>query len=356
MKIAALIPAYNPDQKLIAYVNELCNSFFECIIIVNDGSDESCQNIFDACAGYDKCIILNNPKNMGKGYSLKTGMKYFQKNLADFDGVVTCDADGQHLPCDTMKIAETLYINKDSLIIGCRDFSKSNIPARSSFGNKITSQIFKLLYRQNISDTQTGLRGIPSSLISFMLGVSGNRFEYETNVLISCFNNKIEIKQVPISTIYINDNSSSHFRAVVDSVKIYWVIFREYIVYALSAILSFCVDISIYNFLIRITSLSINPYGIYISSLCARFVSCIFNFTVNKTLVFKSKEKPSLSAVKYFLTVILVIFISSNMVKLTSIAFNIPQSNTYLVKMIVDCLLFCLTFFVEKTWVFKRNK
>lgn len=279
-------------------------------------------------------------------------MKYIYENFENYDLVITCDSDGQHTKEDVIKIAGTMGDNK-SLVLGVRDFSLGDIPARSSFGNKLTSKIFKFLYKRDIKDTQTGLRGIPASLVPFMLKIKGDRFEYETNMLIACFKNNTGIIQTPIKTIYIQNNKSSHFNPVVDSAKIYYAIFKEQVTYVLSAFLSFVLDISCYTAFIRLTPMAHSKYGIYLASLAARFISCIFNFSLNKKYVFGHSGNRFKAAAKYFLTVLLVILVSSNMVKLLSVVLAVPQRNTNIIKLAVDGLLFCLTFIIEKKWVFK---
>lgn len=353
MKIVILIPSYNPDSKLTKYVSELSQSYVDKILVIDDGSGKEYQDIFDECKGFEKCHIISYDKNMGKGFALKTGMKYYMDNFADYDGVLTCDSDGQHLQNDTLKIADEIIKNKNALVLGVRDFNRADIPWRSKFGNTLTSNIFRLLFHEKIVDTQTGLRGIPTKLIPFMLGIKGNRFEYETNVLVNCFNSNIQIVQTPICTVYIDGNSSSHFNAVVDSAKIYWVIFREYILYASSAVVCFLIDIILYSLIVRLGIIGSSAYGIYIASYSSRIISSVCNFGINKSIVFKSDTNMFKAALKYALTVLLIITISSNAVKLISVMLSIPVKNTPIIKICVDTVLFCLTYIIEKYWVLK---
>lgn len=354
MNIIILIPAYHPDDKLIEYVSQLNESYVKHIIVVNDGSGTEYQDIFDKCEKHDKCKVISYENNMGKGFALKTGLKYCMDNFSDYDGVITCDADGQHLLEDTLKITDQLVANKNSLVLGVRDFTLQNIPWRSRFGNTLTSSIFKFVFHKDISDTQTGLRGIPANLVPFMIDIKGDRFEYETNVLVNCFNNSISILQIPISTVYIDDNGSSHFNAVVDSAKIYWVIFRQYILYALSAITSFLIDISSYSLIIGAVFVRSSSYGIYIASYFSRTISSIANYMMNRRIVFNSKDNVCKSALKYAATVLLVITVSSNLVKLFSTLLSVPLEHTPIIKVCVDVFLFCITYMIEKHWVFKR--
>ena len=216
MRVVPIIPSLNPDDKLIKLVNELKKSFKD-IIIVNDGSESN--DIFNKING---CIILTHDVNKGKGAALKTAFNYYLDNLSNKNaGVVCLDADGQHLPTDAISMSNILE-KEDKFIIGTRLFNTKTTPLRNKLGNRITSRVFKWIYKVYIKDTQTGLRAIPNRLIKILKEVDGSRFEYELNVLIKLVKMKEEIIQHDIKTIYLKDsNKKSHFKVLKDSYQIY---------------------------------------------------------------------------------------------------------------------------------------
>ena len=216
--IFVLIPSYNPNESIMTeFLNELKKEF-KNILIVNDGSIN--ESYFEdlMSKGY---LVIRNHKNLGKGRALKYGFNYILNEYPNVDGVVTCDCDGQHKVADILKIAKKIKKDKDELILGVRRFKDKKIPLRSRFGNNITKFVFKTFVHLNISDTQTGLRGLNRNLMINFLGTSGERYEYETKVLIKCKQKDIKILEVPIETIYINNNETSHFNPIKDSIKIY---------------------------------------------------------------------------------------------------------------------------------------
>lgn len=225
--IAILIPSLNPDMRLIKYVEELIEIGFKKIIIVNDGSDNKYDKYFNELENIDECIILRHKENYGKGKALKTGFSYYLQNLDNFKGIITADSDGQHLSTDTLKIANTLIENQDSLILGTRNFNKKEVPFKSKYGNKITSVVFERKHKIKINDTQTGLRGIPNNFIKNIIAIDGTHFEYEMNVLIEAINKKIDIIEVPIKTVYIEKNKNSHFNPIKDAFKIYSILLSK---------------------------------------------------------------------------------------------------------------------------------
>lgn len=221
MKVVPIVPALNPDEKLIKLVDELKKEYKD-IIIVNDGSTS--DKIFKKLTG---CTILTHEVNKGKGEALKTAYNYYLDKLSKkYSGVVCLDADGQHLVSDTVKMSE-LVEKEDKFVLGTRLFNTKETPFRNKLGNRITSRVFKWIYKVYIKDTQTGLRAIPNRLIKPLMEVDGSRFEYELNVLIKLVKMKEEIVEYDIKTVYLKDsNKGSHFNVFKDSYKIYKIMFK----------------------------------------------------------------------------------------------------------------------------------
>lgn len=239
--VLILIPSFRPTEELIEYIDELIQNNYKSIVVVNDGSPTKYNEIFDNIKLKKECIVLKNEINMGKGFALRKGFEYFKEinKKNDYVGIVTVDSDGQHLVKDIYKIIEGINKYPNSLILGSRNFSKNSVPIKSKFGNKVTSITFKLFYRAKISDTQTGLRGIPLSLVDNFINIKGNRFEYETNMLIYCILNKIKIIEKTIETVYIDKNISTSFKPIHDSVIIYSTIFKAFIEYLAFSVIQF---------------------------------------------------------------------------------------------------------------------
>ena len=220
MKYIILIPAYEPDSKLLNLIKEISNKY--PVIVVNDGSNKSYQDVFSEVKKY--AHLLSYGKNMGKGYALKTGLNYIEDTYDNYI-VVTMDADGQHTLKDAMKLCDYVKEHKDTLVLGKRSFNK-NVPLRSRIGNMITRKVFKIITKNEIYDTQTGLRAFSKELIDYMINNPGNRYEYEMNVLLNLKKQNIKYHEIPIETIYLNHNKSSHFNSFKDTYKIYKEIFK----------------------------------------------------------------------------------------------------------------------------------
>ncbi|MBR3660511.1 MAG: bifunctional glycosyltransferase family 2/GtrA family protein [Bacilli bacterium] len=340
-----LIPAYNPSSKLLELVNDLKKYNFK-ILIINDGSIES-KKIFKELKNNSSCTILEYEENMGKGYALKYGFKYYLDNLVnDYQGIITTDADYQHLPKDIYKIREVM--NDDTIILGSRDFYKKEVPFPNRLGNRITSTVFKLLYGRKIFDTQTGLRGIPNKYLDICLEIPGNRFEYEMEQLIYFTNHNINIKEIPIETIYYT-KSESKFKKGIDSMKIYKVILKESFRFLVTSLLSAFLDIILFTIFIY-TFQSLGDISIFVATFMARIIADFLNFNLTKYFVFDSNEDFKKILSKYYILSFGKMAMSAILVFLINKL--IPFNKTF-IKVIVDTLIYFLSYRIQKKYIFK---
>ena len=277
-----------------------------------------------------------------------------KQEIQDFCGVVTADADGQHSPEDTKQVALSLLENPQSLILGTRDFTGTNVPKHNRMGNQITTNVIRLLYGQTIHDTQTGLRAIPVSYLEEMMRLSGNRYEFEIQVLIHAIRCKISITEVRIQTIYDDAVSESHFHVVIVSARIYGVIFGSFLKFSLSSITSAGIDIGLFTFLTEFvfTGMSLGK-SVYLATIFARVVSAIYNFLINRKVVFKSEEHLLQNLLSYFVLVVVQMFCSAELVYLGTSGLGIHQLP---VKIVVDILLFFLSYQIQQRFVFTKKR
>lgn len=211
--VTVLIPAYQPDGQLTALVGRLREAFAH-VVLVDDGSTEG-RAVFDAVRAQVDAVLVH-PANRGKGAALRTGLAWIRDHQPDAAGVVTADADGQHRVADIVRVATALADQSDGLVLGVRHFGR-HVPFRSRFGNHWTTLFFWLFTGLWIRDTQTGLRGIPRALFDRLLALRGDRYEYEMRMLVDARRHAQKPLQLPIETVYIDGNRSSHFNPLRDT-------------------------------------------------------------------------------------------------------------------------------------------
>ena len=348
--IPVVIPAYEPDERLIMFLKTLRKNSISPIILVNDGSSSVCNQIFRKA---DKLsdVVLVHKHNYGKGRALKTAFQYVLKHYPECVGVITADSDGQHtVPCLT-KIMKQMIKNPDTFILGVRNFNLRRIPWRSRLGNKLTRWLLYYITGTKFRDTQTGLRGIPRSFLKNCLTLSGDRFEFETQVLLSVAG-KLPIIEVPIKTIYDSvQNHQTHFNPLKDSIKIYRCLCYPFAKYMVSSFSSFVVDISLFSIFLCWTFNRLNAsVSIVLATVMARIISIIYNYILNYKVVFHSSCSIPQSAVRYLVLAMLQMFLSAFCT--TGLHILLPSVIVVGLKICVDIVLFLIGYFIQRKYVF----
>lgn len=289
--VVVMIPAYNPDEKFIQFLSELSEQDYRNIIVIDDGSKTDSKHLFKMAKEKYGCRLITHAINLGQGRAYKSGFNCYLTECGakgDYEstiGIIQCDCDGQHHVEDINRCAGLLRENPKKFILGIRDFSDKSIPFRSRFGNNCTNFVFKVFCRINVKDTQTGLKGIPRSLIPILMETTGERFEYASSVLLNTKKQNVEILQFSVKTIYINGNETSHFKPVLDSIRIYLLILK----YLFPFLSVFFLDIAAFSVFIKITTAIVPDNYIIISAYMARVVSCIYSFLLKKNIVYEKR-------------------------------------------------------------------
>lgn len=259
-----LIPAYNPDNELLRLVEELHKNNLK-IVVVNDGSNTKCDEIFSKATEY--ATVISHEKNRGKGAALKTGIAYIKENCVGEGYFITADADGQHLISDILKVREKMEQNC-KIVLTTRKF-KGDIPFRSRFGNTLSRVVFTMLTGRYFSDNQSGLRGFSTDQCDWLLKVEGDFYDYEMNVLYHAVKQRIPIKTFNIKAVYIDGNKSSNFNPIKDTIKIYKQLFY-------SARATFF-SIALTEILLLITNLSVDLSYLFFTIPTIGIITVVFN-------------------------------------------------------------------------------
>ena len=359
-KVSVVLPSLDPDEKLTAVIDGLLEYGFQDIILVNDGSKEENLHYFtDAAKAHPEITLLTHQVNRGKGAALKTAFSWFLANRPQGLGVITVDGDNQHHPEDTRACALHM-LETGRVTLGCRDFSLPDVPPRSRFGNRTTSLVFKLFCGITLSDTQTGLRAIPRSAVETFTQVYGDRFEYETNMLLAMKTAGIPFDEVKIRTVYIEENKSSHFHWLRDSWRIYKLILAHFFRYTLSSLACAGVDTVSYWLLSLGLSGLLSGFALTAAAgAAARIISSLVNFFLNKNMVFRTKVSTGRALIRYYALAIpqmgAQILLTQGIYTLFRVSDHAGGIRTlwYVVVMVV---LYFISYTIQQRWVFAPQK
>ncbi|HKV39433.1 MAG TPA: bifunctional glycosyltransferase family 2/GtrA family protein [Blastocatellia bacterium] len=337
--LVLLVPAYQPSRCLPEIVSTVTSDgCLDSVVVVDDGSGPEYCDTFQKLGSLPNVTVLRHAINLGVGAALKTGFNHVLVKWPESPGVVTADADGQHAAVDILRVARALAAQPGHMVLGVRDFGP-DVPFRSRFGNILTRVIFGLFTGRRIGDTQTGLRGWPRAACMRALRINENGFDFLLECLLRF---EAPIVQVPIQTIYLDNNRSSHFNPIRDSMRIYFLFLR----YCGSSLLAFVVDSAVFY------PVLFSSGNLALSQVAGRAASVCVNFFVVRNLVFQSGGSVIKALAKY-----LTLVAGSGLIAYTMIAFMHARLGLPIAaaKLAAEGLLFLGNFVIQRDLIFTRK-
>ena len=274
-----LLPSYQPEETLIRLSSALKELGFY-VLIVDDGSGEKYHDIFLKCQEYAK--VISYSKNMGKGYALKTGFKYIVDNLSEYKVVITADGDGQHCIQDIVFISNKA-VERNMAVIGERHFEVKT-PLKSRLGNGLSRFTQALCTYRYMRDNQCGLRAFPISSLKDLLKIRGNRYEYEMSVLTFLQTKEIPYITVPVKTIYEDNNRTTHFRPLQDTLLIQGSILKCGLINIVTLLLGVVVSSLLFYYVFQD-----NVLNVEISTFLTTLFTFVFHSAVN-LIIYRPKN------------------------------------------------------------------
>ena len=217
-RIVAIIPSLNAERTLPAVV-EQARAFIDPVLVIDDGSRDRTGDV--ARAG--GAIVLRHDVNRGKGAALKTGFAWALEN--GYDGVITLDADGQHLPSEIPKFLRERESSHSDLIIGGRSHLFGQMLPRRRTANRFSAWCIAKTSGVKITDSQSGFRFYSANLIrSLKLRTDG--FDMESEVIVRAGRRGFRIVTIPIELGFVDGLSTSHYKPLMDTLRIAWTVTR----------------------------------------------------------------------------------------------------------------------------------
>lgn len=215
MTITAVIPAYN-EASTIADIVHGVRRYLDTVVVVDDGSTDGTAGRLQGLP----VILLQNPRNLGKGASLWAGMQHARSRGAA--AVITLDADGQHRPEDIPRLLAAAVLHPGSLIIAARLYHRQHKPRARQFANFMADFWISWAAGCPIADTQSGFRLYPVDLIGRLAQSPPDEggFAFESEVLIEAARQGWEPLAVPVDAIYPTFARPSYYRPIEDTARI----------------------------------------------------------------------------------------------------------------------------------------
>lgn len=337
-RLAVVVPAYQPDARLVGLVDDLHEALPGCrVLVVDDGSGPDYVAVF-AQARAQGAVVVTHQVNSGKGQALRTGLARAATTWPGAD-VVCADADGQHTPADIRAVA-TRVRTTGHMTLGVRRFT-GRVPLRSRVGNTATALLFAGATGWRLRDTQTGLRGFPAGELAWLQTVPGDRYEYELSQLLEAHERGLAVEEVEIATVYEPGNTSSHFRPVQDSARIYAPLLR----FIGASLASFVID---WVGVVVLMALSGN---LLTSVVVARIISGTANFFLNRRVFRAQAGTVGRTAVRYLGLALVLLAASYLMLRvLTGLGLGVGTA-----KVVGDGTVYVISYLAQRHLVFRRG-
>lgn len=350
MQTMILIPVLEPDIGIVGYVEQLSRRCQGTILVADCGSGTAYHGIFQELAAISHCAVLTGERS--KGAALKAGLTYFMKleDLNTYKGVVLADFEGKYRVDDVISVAARIG-DKHRIVLGARNFPACPVSPKTASGNDLTKKLLKLFYHIQVTDTQTGLMGFPKSIVPMLLGAKGDKLGCGTEMLLICARDSVEICEVPIDAPSFHDSSekSSASSQVQEFLRICSLFFGTFLKFVCSSLSASVIDISVFSVLIH-TVFTTNTKSILVATFAARIVSSLYNFMINRKLVFSSSNNVKVEVAGFYGLAVAKMLCSAALVAgMTLILPKFPSVN----KMAIDFLLFFVGYYIQKKYIFR---
>jgi putative flippase GtrA len=342
MNVLVVIPAYEPGDSLSDLAADLSSANLDGVLVVDDGSGPAFGDMFAKLKMLPRLDVLKHAVNLGKGAALKTGINHAACQYPGLTGIVTADADGQHLAADILRVARELEAHPSCLVLGARRFGRG-VPWRSRVGNLFTRLLLRLVVGLRLQDTQTGLRGVPSDLMLQILKLRSQGYELELDMLVLCKQTGRQVIQIEIETVYKDGNRGSHFNPLVDSAKVYFVLFR----FLIASLLTAGIDSTVF---VASHLLGVGPVG---AQVAGRVAAVSFNYNAVRSAVFYSGQSHREAVPKYLLLVAVSGFISYSLMTFLASRFSV---HLLAAKMLAESFMFLANFAIQRDFIFTGRR
>jgi glycosyltransferase involved in cell wall biosynthesis len=216
-QVLILIPAYNEEKNLPKVIDALRHDGWD-IHVVDDGSSDKTVDVLRAMNVSHHAV----EKNRGKGAAIRHGFAWFLKQSHEI--CVVMDADGQHLAEEVKRFVDAFEKEEADVVLGNRMFNPKGMPLVRVWTNRVMSFLLSFVAGKKMHDTQCGFRAYHRRAIE-AISFESDRFEAESEILLSAAKNELKITHVPISTIYRDE--TSHIHPVRDTIRFLRFLFKH---------------------------------------------------------------------------------------------------------------------------------
>lgn len=340
-KIVIFIPTSGPNEHIEPFIQELKMRHFNQIVLMAP-EEENNRAFFETIRQQEEVEIVHQEAEKS---SVETGLETIQADYPKGEATIIADAVGRYSAEDVEIVARALAAAPKELILGVRQYTPKQEPKEDSFFNRTLQRLLDFLEKRTIQETPTSLRALSMEHLKAIVNDPVDALEQSENMLVTAKQLGIPLKPVTIYTESIETEAKSTIDRLIELAHIY----QEFIKFTASSLFSTVVDLglfAIFVFLLR----GLFPFAyIMYSTIIARIVSIIVNYTINNKLVFKRKNEKRGSFIRY-VSLAIAEMLASGAIVTFIVNYFIPFET--LTKILVDSALFFVGYLIQRKFVF----
>jgi glycosyltransferase involved in cell wall biosynthesis len=207
-----IIPSYNEARTIGKVVKDIVKLGLDALVIDDGSEDNTEREALDHGA-----VVIRNIDNMGKGASIRRGVKHLL-DKTKYEWVVMMDGDGQHDPADIPRLMDVTRKGDVDIVIGNRMNQTRTMPFSRYWTNKFMSWVLTRMCGHSIPDSQCGYRLIKMDALKG-IKLTTDKYDIESEIIIEAVEENFKISSAPIRTIY--GEETSKINPVRDTIKFF---------------------------------------------------------------------------------------------------------------------------------------
>jgi glycosyltransferase involved in cell wall biosynthesis len=214
-RVVVVMPAYNAAKTLELTWRAIPKEWVYNVIVVDDRSRDQTVQVAQSLP----IELIAHPHNVGYGGNQKTC--YMEALRQGADVVVMLHPDGQYDPALIPALVRPILRGEAEMVLGSRFLDpggarKGGMPLYKFVANRFLTTTENLVLRSRFAELHTGYRAYSRHFLTTIPFLrNSNDFVFDTEVIAQAVQMGLRIVEVPVSTHYFPEASSTTFRQSV---------------------------------------------------------------------------------------------------------------------------------------------
>jgi len=206
-KALAIIPVLNEERNIKSVIQAIPKKVLDVDIdtlVINDGSTDKSEQV----ARYNGAMVLNHPKRMGYGKSVRDGFNFAKK--CKYNYIVKLDGDGQHEVKYLTTVVKILHRGGIDYVVSSRYLRKIDQvtppPLERRLVNSMMTGAINQITKRKFTDVFCGFFGLTTDILKG-LSFKTESYGLELELILKTHFKRASILEIPHALIYTKHHS-----------------------------------------------------------------------------------------------------------------------------------------------------